>query len=296
MATPFLRFDCAWTLYFIYGAAGFFVLCMCADIFTVLRGSSGPASSATLPIATGHTTLLELDERCFLCYRWRGRLVAAKTTAKIRAAVGFCLLLMTLATILMRVLSIGLWYGVAKQFCYLTQWGIMSSSTYFLAAWLVHLRSQVSEEGCQQQLGLRPRRILMRLQTISLCLEVTIFVMWLSLGMDANIHQHVLAPGLIVADFALSRLPVKLRLLPVLLAWLLLYGLVNYVTTTCWFTVYPGIDYDGVETFLYIGATVLVALVSLASFARIRSLQLQPRSLAAFLGADTEVALTSANA
>ena len=107
----------------------FVIVLWAVFIFLIFwRIARGKESQSPLPSLSN---LSSLDESCFSQWHWRGRLIDTDRTFKMRC--GFCGvdLLLTIGTIIWRICSIGFVQGLAEQFSYLTQWGIMLSATYF---------------------------------------------------------------------------------------------------------------------------------------------------------------------
>lgn len=99
---------------------------------------------------------------------------------------------------------------------------------------------------------------------IAVCLEVTIFFMWLLVSLDGSVHTHVIAPALMVFEAYSNRIPFYLKDAAILTLVLLSYLVVNYCTTKYWFIVYGMLDYTTPMTGVYIVLALVIALSTLA--------------------------------
>lgn len=221
----------------------------------------------------------------FLCrwegayvWEWRGKAIAPRSMAIFRWANCIWLTLLTLVTLVWRIWDLGLAKGFALQFTYLTQWGIMLNNAFFLvlcvsasprpAARGVHKADGAGGLGSDVAANLGEARwqtVLVPLHALALCTEVTVFFMWLAVAFDASLHLHVLAPCAIVIEFALNRLPIRLRDLPLLFFVGASFLACNFAATRCWFIVYPGVmTYkSGSFTWVY---TIMAGVICTTTF------------------------------
>lgn len=221
-----------------------------------------------------HGQLDLLDEACFQTWHWRGRSTLARTTHMFRCAFFAVDSGMMAVNLAYTVWQEGLVQGVARTCSYLTNWGTVLASTYFGVACLYQGANGAAGDGSDGAGSAGARRVLVRLHAVALTVEVTIFFMWLIVTPDTNLHQHVLAPGLIVADFFLGRIPVYLRDMPLPIMAILAYLPANYTTTRFWFVVYAPVNYETPATAVYIGLTLVIVVSTFAAAARLRRKQL----------------------
>merc|ERR550532_2688455 len=87
---------------------------------------------------------------------------------------------LTIGAIALRVYLKGFLRGVAEHFAYMTQWGIMLATTYFSMACLSYFANR---RPARLKTSVASRRMLLRLHTLGLCFEVTIFLMWLCVAL-----------------------------------------------------------------------------------------------------------------